>query len=83
MLDARLVYLNARGLERGLALLPCGVRADVDVVGGASAQGVAHPAAHDPRLVPGGLKDRKRAKRMGRGEVTRYEGSWHGYPFHV
>ena len=66
VVDARLVHGHARGHKRALGVLPAGARAHVDVVGGHATQGVAHPAAHEPRLVPRRLERLEHGQAIGR-----------------
>ena len=56
---------DAGGDEGALALLPGGVRADVDVVGGRAAQGIPHPATDEPRLVARGLESVEHGEAVG------------------
>ena len=62
---ARLVNGDAGRDEGALALLPRGVRADVDVVGGSAAQGIPHPAADEPGLVAGRLEGVEHGEAVG------------------
>ena len=54
--NARLNYRNVSGLECRLGLLPLAAAAHVDIVAGASHQGVTYPTAHEPGLKTGCLK---------------------------
>ena len=64
MLDAGAMHLEAGGAEEPVDLLPTGVTAHVDVMGGRATNGVANPSAHDPGLIPRGLDDVEHAKRV-------------------
>ena len=54
--NPRLNHRNAGGLERRLGLLPQTAAAHVDIVAGASHQGIAYPTPHEPGLKTGCLK---------------------------
>ena len=67
-LDAGLHHRDA-GLCKRRFVLPPGARAaHVHVVARSRAERVAHPAAHEPRLVPGHLEGIEHGEAVGRGQ---------------
>ncbi len=66
-LDARFHDRDAARTQGSRAFLPRSAAADVDIVPRGVHQGVAHPAAHDPRLEPSSLKRRQDGQGSGTG----------------
>ena len=65
--NARLHDRDTSGLERRLGLLPQAATAHINIVAGATHQGVAHPTAHVPSLKTSRLKRAQDAQgRIGR-----------------